>query len=282
MKKPVLENQDTLDYYMFDWDDNILVMPTVIHLEHLVTGVWIPTDITTAEFTNIRIELFKYYEEGESNWRFINDDRDEAFAEFRDEGIRGDGAFIEDTKNAINLKSYGPIWDEFIDCLINGNRFLIVTARGHEPESIKNSVKWIIYNVLTIEQRTIMVKNLKEWYKLFNTLDIDWVDDDYIEYYLTLCSFIGIFSDWFAENFDVGGEMARPEKYKPMAIKYFIQKISKFGDILNKKVKVGFSDDDLLTAQSIQKYFRDELSLDFPLDYHTYHTKEDGTKTKID
>ena len=44
------KNSEYLLYYAFDWDDNILNMPTKIHMEHLVDGQWISTKVSTAEF----------------------------------------------------------------------------------------------------------------------------------------------------------------------------------------------------------------------------------------
>ena len=76
-----------LKYYALDFDDNILNMPTVIHMEHLVNGEWIPTDVSTAEFAEVRGD--------KENWRTQED----AFSEFRDNGPRGMNAFLEDVKN---------------------------------------------------------------------------------------------------------------------------------------------------------------------------------------
>lgn len=283
-EKLLNKNKNALEYYMFDWDDNILVMPTMIHLEHCVNGEWVKMDVTTSEFTNVRKHLFEYYENGnkKSGWRFNNDKRDDAFYEFRDWGPRGDEAFIEDALKAIKYKNTGPVWDKFISCLVNGSAFLIITARGHEPETIKRTVKWIIYKILTQEQRNEMVKNLKEWMVLFDKPHGGWDDDDFIYNYLELCSFIGIYSSWFKREFGTDGKVASPEKYKAIAIKYFVERIYKFGKMLDRDVKVGFSDDDFATVASIHKYFEDELSLDFPIDYNAYHSKEDGTVTKLD
>ena len=72
-------NSDYLLYYAFDWDDNILNMPTKIHMDHLVDGEWVPTQVSTAEFAEVRND--------KTNWR-IN--YDNAFVEFRDQGERGD------------------------------------------------------------------------------------------------------------------------------------------------------------------------------------------------
>lgn len=277
-------NKKALKYFMFDWDDNILIMPTMIHLEHHVDGRWDKMDITTSEFAEVRSHLDQYYNKGnkDSKWRFHNNERSAAFCEFRDHGNRGKRAFLQDARKAIKYEKFGPVWDEFIQCLIGGHRFLIITARGHEPDTLKGAVNWIIHKVLTEEERLEMVNNLKYWTEMFNIDTDDWCDDDHIDYYLDLCLFIGIYSDWFAKNFESYGEVASPEKYKAMAIKYFVKKIHKFGKILNRQVKVGFSDDDLATVESIHKYFMDELSLDFPIEYYSWHTKVDGTKTKMD
>ena len=42
-----VENRD-FKYYIFDWDDNILHMPTKIRMEHLEDdGTWKPVEVST-------------------------------------------------------------------------------------------------------------------------------------------------------------------------------------------------------------------------------------------
>ena len=67
------KTSEYLLYYAFDWDDNILNMPTKIHMEHLVDGQWIPTEVSTAEFAEVRND--------KDNWKinYAN-----AFIEFND------------------------------------------------------------------------------------------------------------------------------------------------------------------------------------------------------
>ncbi len=44
-----------LKYYIFDWDDNILHMPTNIHLERRnEDDNWVPHSVSTAVFSVIR------------------------------------------------------------------------------------------------------------------------------------------------------------------------------------------------------------------------------------
>ena len=44
-----------LKYYIFDWDDNILHMPTRIHLERRTeSGEWVPHAVSTSVYSVIR------------------------------------------------------------------------------------------------------------------------------------------------------------------------------------------------------------------------------------
>lgn len=78
----------------------------------------------------------------------------------------------------------------------------------------------------------------------------------------------------------MGGQAVNPENGKKVAIKEFVKKVNDYGKYLNKKVKVGFSDDDLSTVQHVYRYMKNELSLNFPIDYYVYHTK-DGIKKYV-
>ena len=82
--------------YSFDWDDNILMMPTRIHLDYSVNGLaWVPVSVSTEEFRSIRHKLG-------TEFRFLNDNEGEAFKDFKEYD-----AFISDTKEA--LDSTAPI-----------------------------------------------------------------------------------------------------------------------------------------------------------------------------
>ena len=74
------QNRECLLYYAFDWDDNILYMPTKIHMEHKIDGEWIPESVSTHQFSMVR---------GDSeNWRILSGNPEVAFSEFRDNGSR--------------------------------------------------------------------------------------------------------------------------------------------------------------------------------------------------
>ena len=99
-----MNKKNELIYYLFDWDDNILNMTTNIKLEHLINGVWVTETLDSEDFVKLR-HLVKDYNEGkESEWRYVNNNPEITYSEFRDSGVRGDNAFIEDTINGVMIK----------------------------------------------------------------------------------------------------------------------------------------------------------------------------------
>ena len=74
--------------HVFDWDDNVLCMPTRIHMERLDEhGNWVPHVCTTSTFSVIRKDTAHY--------RFPMGRREMAFVEFQDERTPlGGGCFI--------------------------------------------------------------------------------------------------------------------------------------------------------------------------------------------
>lgn len=270
-KQFLLENvyNNELNYFAFDWDDNILMMSTVVHLDHKIDGEWTPTDISTSEFAEIR----KHLKDENSDWRFRNNDPEQTFIEFRDYGPRGENAFPQDSISAITKNDFGPSWNKFIHCLTHGNVFLIVTARGHEPETIRAAVEWIIFNFLNQTQRKQLETNLRKFNKLFSIEDKDKNFNELLDKYLDLCEFVGLTSSYFKRRYKHEGQTAMPELGKKIVVRDFVKRIHDYGKLINKKVNIGFSDDDLATIEHMHSFMRDELSLDFPVNYHVYYTK---------
>jgi hypothetical protein len=249
-----------LHYYAFDWDDNILHMPTVIHMDKLIDGEWVPTDVSTSEFAHVRNDKV--------NYRLINNNPSEAFSEFRDTGPRGKLAFLTDVKKAISESKFGPVWNDFKRCLSEGALFAIITARGHEPESIRGAVEWIIDNILNEEERFLMYSNcLKHVYIFSNTVEFDRIPKEQlsktplVELYLDECDFYGVSSDSFKKEFGEGSA-SDPEHAKELALDKFIEKCNELGKKIGaKSVSVGFSDDDPKNVEHVRKYFKEKSSL---------------------
>ena len=252
---------NTLRYMSFDWDNNILHMPTLIHIDTWKDGIWIPKDILPEEFAKIRKD------EG-SLWRGRNNDLILTFEDFRDNGPRGKNAFIEDAKWAVINKKFGPSFHDFINTLINGHIFLIITARGHEPETIKKFVKWLICNYMTQEQREKMQENLIKFQKLFGSKDSS------VKSYLNTCEFIGIMSKYFTNKYGINYELeANVEDGKERAIDSFLSRLENFAIKVGGKLKFGFSDDDENTVKHMMEFFK-EKDLDVAIDYYIFNTSD--------
>jgi hypothetical protein len=243
----LLENSDSnvLLYYAFDWDDNILRMPTMIRLEKRVGDQWVPTDVSTAEFAEVRGD--------KDNYRYLNQSPDEAFSNFRDTGPMGGDVFLEDVKKAISSSRFAPAWGDFIECLSNGSLFAIITARGHESETMRKGVEWIIDNVLTEEQLYQMYNNLLKFSYFYNQSEDQQrilkgvpSQNELIKLYLDNCDFVGVSAP------SRGGTPDNPEKAKEDTLLEFKSKIDKFAGQLGMKAMIGFSDDDLGNVSHIE------------------------------
>ena len=256
-----------LKYEAYDIDDNITINPTQIHMEHLVNGNWVPQDVSTSEFAEVRND--------KENWRVP----DGAFSEFRDSGPRGDNAFIEDFTTAINTKSFGPSWDAFLKCLEEANLFAIITARGHEPETIKKGIEWVIDNYLNETQQFLLYSNCLKHAYIFNDKNVDSYDripkeqltkTPLVKTYLDNCYYFGVSSTWFANEFGAANA-DNPEKGKQAALDFFINKCNDYAEKINaKSVSISFSDDDKRNITHVEKFFHEKITDLMKLDRETH------------
>lgn len=268
-------NNKVLLYYAFDWDDNILNMPTVIHMDKLIDGEWVPTDVSTAEFAQVRVD--------KENWRIINNDPVEAFSEFRDIGPRGNQAFLQDVKKAIDLEQFGPAWNDFLECLSNGSLFSIITARGHESETMRMGVEWIIDNILSEDMLFEMYNNLlkfayfyREDEKFDKVLKGKPSENGLLKLYLDNCDFVGVSAP------SRGGTPDNPEKAKEEALLSFNDRVSNLSGSIGAKAMIGFSDDDLGNVKHIEDLIDNLNHEQFPniIKYVVKGTKDPQNITK--
>jgi hypothetical protein len=249
----LLEKQDKkekLVYYVFDWDDNILYMPTMIHMQYNKDGKWIDESVTTKKFSLIR---------GDDKWRYKDNDVKKTFCDFGDHGLSGKNKFKEDIQDAIKNKKFGPEWKTFINCMINGNIFMIVTARSHGSESMKTAIEWIIFNYLNDNQQDEMLNNIMSFYDIFNK-NIDFV----IEQYINSCEYwaVGdpINNDVKKFSFKKN-DTIEVRKYK--MIKNFKERLEKYGNKINRNLNIKYSQDDEKIVSTIKKYMGEEKKLSF-------------------
>jgi hypothetical protein len=282
MKKYVLsENQyiklrnvlleTSLRTYIFDWDDNILYMPTTIKMDKKEDGKWVPVDVPTDEYAHIRTS---------PEYRLRDNSPGIAFSDFRESK-----PFIEDIKKAIHNNNFAPSADKFKEALINVNPFGINTARGHKPEILRDGVRLFIDMVFTDEEKSKMAGNVK---KILNQTK-ELTPDQSIDFYLDeMGEYYPVSSEEFGERFglDTTGGAANPEHAKKVAIEHFVRKVfDNVKTLVNsdyKKLSVGFSDDDVRNVKAVEQFIEEELNKMYP-EFHfvVYDTSDKGKRKMV-
>jgi hypothetical protein len=226
----ILENKKK--FFLFDWDDNILNMPTQIILDKLIRNSWVKISLDSKEFRKIRKNIGK-------NYRI----RKDSFKHFK-----GKNYFQKDLIKSVNDKKFGPVFKKFLFTLCNCQDFAIITARGHSPDVVKKGILYIIKNVMTPTQKRQLMLNL---------------NNETLEEYLSRQKYRTISSPEFVKEFGLNIGSQSPEEGKKLALTHYIE------DVVNKtknfrKISVGFSDDDIGNIKAIESIIKKELKKKFP------------------
>jgi hypothetical protein len=277
-------------YYIFDWDDNILHMPTRIYLEkRMADGTWVPHSVSTAVFAVVRNDS--------ENVRAPGGDWKNAFVEFQDEADGSESRFLRDTREALEKvlsgeTKPGPSFDTLRETLTEGRLFAIVTARGHESESLKKAVRLFIELVLSPEEKAEMMANLRGYRACFDQLSAFGSDEEELDYYLSLNRYHAVtnpgFKQWLKQT---EGARGSTENAKQFAIRDFVEHVIKIlsrtgADAIKRPISVGFSDDDLGNVAAVEGYIQEELAKRFPsIKFCVYDTSDpkltDGRKVVV-
>lgn len=243
------EGTPDLKYYAFDWDDNIVHMPTKIILKNDEGDDVL---MSTKDFADYRHKIGK--EDFDYNGETIVGFADKPLRNF---GVMGDKQFVVDAMNA----EKGPAFDDFREAVNNGSVFAIITARGHNPNTLKRAVYNYIINNFNGINKDEVVKNLRKYRDFVGEEDIS--DEELIKSYLEL-------NKYHPVTFGDEAGAVNPEEAKVEAMTDFenyIRAISKKLDqklylkkkIGNKldlsKVSIGFSDDDPKNVEVMKKHF---------------------------
>ena len=246
------EGSPDLKYYAFDWDDNIVHMPTKIILkDDEGNEVGMSTDDFAEHRHHIGKKPFDY--KGQTIVGFAEN----PFRNFRTEG---DKEFLVDAMRA----KIGPAFDDFKEAINNGSIFSIITARGHNPNTLKQGVYNYIIDGFNGIDKDQLVKNLKK-YRTFVDED-DMSDEELIKSYLEL-------NKYHPVSFGDDKGAANPEEAKVRAMDDFVNYIKAMSAVLNKKAylkndignkfvpakpTIGFSDDDIRNVEVMNKHFKDK------------------------
>ena len=234
-----------MKYYAFDWDDNLMFMPTKIYLkDDKGKSVGMSTEDFAEYRTDIGEKPFEY--EGHTILSFDKEP-------FRDFGVLGDKQFLKDAMTAPT----GPAWDDFVEAINNGSIFAIVTARGHTPSILKEGVYRLIKQNKHGLNSNQLAKNLLKYRDLADEDKLS--KDQLIRSYLDMCRFHPVsFGDGSATN---------PEQGKIDAMEEFVSYVKNLSHSLQQKAFmknkisnyftpfIGFSDDDVRNVETMKKHF---------------------------
>lgn len=133
-------------FYFFDFDDNVIHLPTLLFVFHKKTGEEKP--ITTHEFAKMQFQLGK--EEPWLDYEIRLDDQTGSFRRFREKkkkwfsfekGLQP----LEEDLFEVFKKPFeewrGPSWNFFQYAVHNQRPVSIITARGHHPETMKRGIE---------------------------------------------------------------------------------------------------------------------------------------------
>ena len=275
-----VENRD-FKYYIFDWDDNILHMPTKIKMEHLEDdGTWKEVEVSTSTFALVRADEEHYRPPSDGGWAA-------AFANFEDpknqsEADDGNNCFILDTLDALEKVEHGekpgPSYNALKKTLREGRLFAIVTARGHSPKTIERAVRIFIKYALSEDEREEMMSNLRGYRQVIDGVgDGEFgTDAEELDYYLGMCRYSAVTYSGFKERMAndpiykeklaTATTAAKPELAKEFAIRDFVEHVFHMlrrSGRLNRSVSIGFSDDDVGNVKTVSSFIKEELSKRF-------------------
>lgn len=137
-------------FYFFDFDDNVAFLTTPLILFHKETGAELHLSSGAWAQEHARIGVSGPYADYEIRW----DDGTGTFRCFRDHhpnelerlGMKRQ-IFVEDVAVALgfsDLQWKGPSWSCFYHATFNQRPVSVITARGHDPSTIKSGVKLIV------------------------------------------------------------------------------------------------------------------------------------------
>lgn len=288
---PPTVNLDVADrafkYYIFDWDNNILHMPTRIHLEkRTLSGNWEPIAVSTSFYSVVRNDR-ENYRPPEGDWEL-------AFREFRDFEDENESMFLKDTRLALapmieGGEQAGPSFHQFRKALIEGRLFAIVTARGHRSDTLRLGVEYFIEHVLTSEEKAEMMANLRGYRAIYLPDESFRTDEEVLTGYLDLNRYHAVTSPDFRAKMgatEPGADMQ--EEAKQFAIMDFMRHVFRIvhESGVDKPISMGFSDDDPRNVRAVVEFVEQQLHREFPqVKFVVYDTSEpdvpDGRKIVV-
>lgn len=251
---------EQFNYGIFDWDDNILHMPTLIKAYDLLKNHF--TWLTTEHFAQIR--------NTEHSYRFDEDAFDLFFDYIPDN-------FQTDIRRALQMKTFGPSFEKFKEMVIAGNIIAIVTARGHHSNTISYGVQFLIDSVLSDAEKIEWYDNLNKYRIVMGLTRTDNVSLLKKEYWKS-CYFIGV-SNSSDESDDIFQTIRTVEDKKKKQIRAIVNSIISCSIFkIALPISIGFSDDDNGNLKKVEELFKELLNIYPNVKFRLYDTSNHSMK----
>jgi len=250
-----------MKYYAFDWDDNLMYMPTKIIVKDDKGN---EVGMGTEDFAEHRIDIGK--NPFEYKGKTIVGFAENPFRNFR---VEGDKNFLLSTM----LAKTGPAWDDFVECINGGSVFAIITARGHNPKTIALGVKKLIDGNMHGISKKELLWNLRKYNDIVKQ-NPKVSDESLIDFYVFKLN------KYYPVTFGEGSAQ-NPEEGKVKAMREFQQYVKKISGLLNSEPylkndvsnnfipTIGFSDDDLRNLEKMKQELGDDPENNIQM-YSTY------------
>tara|TARA_R110000824_G_scaffold95901_3_gene230198 strand:- start:3956 stop:4816 length:861 start_codon:yes stop_codon:yes gene_type:complete len=245
--------------YAFDWDDNILFMPTKIKLEKKEGTGWKPLSVSTEEFSTIR------------------DNPDYRLTSYSFDDFANPEIFMQDVRKAIEQNKFAPSFGKLKEALTYANPFSIITARGTQPHIIKEGIKLLIGMTFETQEVEMMLESIENNFPS----TVNMTTEEKIDFYLSDNDYSPVSSKEFKDKFGLDQDADRPELGKKIALKDYVDKVvngvKKITGGDYSRLSIGFSDDDRKNIETVVNYIKDELSIEYPeINFIVYDTSTEG------
>lgn len=221
--------------YIFDWDDNILHMPTKIVLKKKSDSGYVDMELSTSEYALIRGSN-EYILDSNSLMRFDDD-----------------SYFLPDVKEALkDFKNLGPSYEKFKECLLYGHNFAIITGRGHSPNTIITGIHELLTKTFTTEELITIGHNIIKKH-------------GGLVHYFNNQKIYPVMSKMFYNDFNLC-EDCSIEQRKTMALeKFLVERLNYNNEFdISAKISVGFSDDDKKNINLMENFIKNSLKNTHP------------------
>jgi hypothetical protein len=144
------EKEGGISFYFFDFDDNVAFLGTPIiifdkkdgHEKILSSGEFARFSKTIGD-SGLYKDYFLNFNEESGSFKFFRDKKITVFDKMKN--IKQ--SFVEDLQKAIEQPGHywkAPSWTYFYHAILNNRPISVITARGHEPETIQDGIKLLV------------------------------------------------------------------------------------------------------------------------------------------